>query len=521
MRGSYNKVEITGVDAGDAVITVKDEVTQKTAKIKVHVTGIQNFILAESEVSVPMYKDRSVTIERGDGPIHIFGGDENIAVAKLGRGNPMIFPGDKYTVVVSGVSEGTTTFNVYDEATDQTLPLTVTVTAEDVTITDERIVDLGLSVNWANCNVGANSPEEYGDYFAWGEVDSKDYYSVNNYKYYSNGNFTDIGSDISGTAYDAATHNMGEIWRMPTKAEYEELINKCEWKFVTYRKKRGWQVTGPSGNSIFLPAAGFMLDDWNDHASIEGFYWSSNVTDTPREIYTLYTSMSDYKMSYRHMRRFEGRTIRGVTGAKGDDDVSPAEAIDLGLPSGTLWASCNVGATKPEEYGDYFAWGETTPKEDYSWETYKWCNDSYNKLTKYCNNSDFGNNGFTDTKTELDFEDDAAYANWGGDWRIPNSDQMKELIDNCTWEIVKLNDVNGHKVTGPNGNSIFLPRAGWRRDILVNDGWRGYYWSRSLSTTPCYARNWYMLASEDGGLVYWDGDDRFRGRSIRPVKEKK
>ena len=318
VKSNHDKIEITGVDAGTAIITVRDKIAQKTAKITVNVTGIQTFVLASSSVSVPVYEDRSVTIERGDGPFHVYGGDEKIAVAKMGGGNPIIFPGEKYAVVISGVSEGSTTFYVFNGATNQILPLTVNVTAEEVVITDEPIVDLGLSVNWANCNVGASEPQEYGDYFAWGEVNSKDYFSPNNYQYYSNGNFVDIGSDISGTEYDAATRNMGSDWRMPTKAEYEELINKCEWKFITYRRERGWKVTGPNGNSIFLPVAGYMLNDWNDDASIYGHYWSSNITDNLREVYTLYASMSNYKMAYGYMNRFEGRTVRSVRSKSAD-----------------------------------------------------------------------------------------------------------------------------------------------------------------------------------------------------------
>ena len=92
------------------------------------------------------------------------------------------------------------------------------------------------------------------------------------------------------------------------------------------------------------------------------------------------------------------------------------EWVDLGLTSGTLWATCNVGATAPEDYGDYFAWGETEPKEDYSWSTYKWCNGSYKTQTKYCTNSKYGT---VDDKTELEPEDDAAFVNWGSTWRMP------------------------------------------------------------------------------------------------------
>ena len=147
------------------------------------------------------------------------------------------------------------------------------------------------------------------------------------------------------------------------------------------------------------------------------------------------------------------------------------EYVDLGLPSGAPWATCNVGATKPEEYGDYFAWGETTPKENYDSNTYKWYNDSSNKYA--------GSN----YKTELDFEDDAAAANWGCNWQMPSLDQINELRDNCDWEWTTLNGVNGSKVTSKiNGKSIFLPAAGWRNyTSLSNAGSRGNYRSRSLS----------------------------------------
>ena len=530
VKCKQNKFEITGVDAGQTTIKVKDNIAQKTIIITVNVTGIQTFALASSSVSVPVYEDRSVTIERGDGPFHIYGGDEKIAVAKMGGGNPIFFPGDKYAVVISGVSEGSTTFYVFNGATNQILPLMVKVTAETVTITDEPIVDLGLSVNWANCNVGASEPQEYGDYFAWGEVNSKDYFSPNNYQYYSNGNFVDIGSDISGTEYDAATRNMGNNWRMPTKAEYEELISRCEWKYVTYRRERGWKVTGPNGNSIFLPAAGYMLNDWNDDASIYGHYWSSNITDNHREVYTLYASKSNYKMAYGYMNRFEGRTVRAVTGEKKPEQtVTPSEAIDLGLPSGTLWASCNVGASSPEEYGDHFAWGETTPKGEYNWSTYKWMNagqSSWSQINKYTYADGqtsacwYSNGTFVgDGLTELLPADDAATANWGSGWQMPTIGQYEELINReyTMTEWTTMNGVNGMKITSKsNGNSIFLPAAGYRyRTSLYDAGSDGLYWSRSLYTSYSdYARR---LDFGSGGYNTNDGY-RDNGRSVRPVR---
>ena len=154
------------------------------------------------------------------------------------------------------------------------------------------------------------------------------------------------------------------------------------------------------------------------------------------------------------------------------------EWVDLGLPSGTLWATMNVGADTPEGYGDYFAWGETAPKENYTWETYRWCNGYFNTMTKYCTSSDYGT---IDDKTELDPEDDAATVNWGPSWRMPTTEQQLELRNECTWTWTELNGVSGKMVTGPNGNTIFLPATGCLLfDRFDKVGLHGWYWSRTL-----------------------------------------
>jgi hypothetical protein len=153
------------------------------------------------------------------------------------------------------------------------------------------------------------------------------------------------------------------------------------------------------------------------------------------------------------------------------------EYVDLGLPSGLLWATCNVGAESPEDYGDYFAWGETSPKSDY--DTYKYYSSSTDELTKYCTDSDYG---LTDTKTTLDLIDDAARVNLGGSWRMPTSAEQDELREKCTWTWTTLNGIKGYKVTSKsNGNSIFLPAAGYRDGTDVYSvGSLGDYWSSSL-----------------------------------------
>ena len=213
--------------------------------------------------------------------------------------------------------------------------------------------------------------------------------------------------------------------------------------------------------------------------------------------------------------------------------IVPAEAsnpdtheyVDLGLPSGTLWATCNIGAENPEDYGLYFAWGETTgytqdtsDGHSFDWTSYKYTIDKWNTLTKYCNRSDYGYNGFTDTLTELLPEDDTAYVNWGSGWRTPSMEQFDELINSSytttTW--TSQNGVYGRKITSKsNGNSLFLPAAGYRNDTSLDDvGSGGNAWSRTLSTGNPYGWGLYFSSSNFGTSNY----HRCLGRSVRPVR---
>ena len=188
--------------------------------------------------------------------------------------------------------------------------------------------------------------------------------------------------------------------------------------------------------------------------------------------------------------------------------------VDLGLPSGTRWATMNVGANSPEEYGDYFAWGETTPKDVYDWSSYKWCNGSASTLTKYCIQSRYGYNGFTDGKSELDLEDDAAYVNWGPSWRMPTWEQQKELGEKCTWTWTTRDGVNGQLGTGPNGNTIFLPASGERRGESLGNV--GSYWSRALG--PDYSYSAFDLDISSYGVSLSLYLSRCRGYSVRAVR---
>ena len=186
------------------------------------------------------------------------------------------------------------------------------------------------------------------------------------------------------------------------------------------------------------------------------------------------------------------------------------EYVDLGLS--VKWATCNVGATSPEDYGDYFAWGETKSKEIYDWSMYEYCNGTYTTLTKYCTDATYG---AIDNKTILEPIDDAATANWGSEWRIPTDNEWTELRENCTWIWTTQNGINGYQVTGINGNSIFLPAAGCRYSTQLNyTGSEGNYWSSLLNTSDSkYALFVYFnssILSKGNGIRYY-------GQSIRPV----
>ena len=170
--------------------------------------------------------------------------------------------------------------------------------------------------------------------------------------------------------------------------------------------------------------------------------------------------------------------------------------VDLGLPSGLKWATCNVGASSPEDYGDYFAWGETSPIVE--------------------------NNCITDGEQMSDFSGnaqyDAATANWGGSWRMPTKDEMQELVDHCEWEWTQVNGVNGSKVVGPNGSCIFLPAAGYDAvEYLIYEGDQGHYWSSTPYDNDNDTNACDVYFGIGGAHVYVG--NRFDGQTVRPITE--
>ena len=354
---------------------------------------------------------------------------------------------------------------------------------------DHDYVDLGLPSGtlWATCNVGADYPEGYGDCFAWGETQPKNVYNWSTYQY-CHGSSSTLMKYCNNPSYgyngfidnlsallpedDAATANWGDDWRMPTKEEWQELyvITTCTW--TTQNGVDGRLFTAPNGNTLFLPAAGYRSGSNLSSPGADGDYLSSSLyTDNPSRAWEFNFGMDNYGASSFGHRKL-GLPVRAVRSSSQSQSY-----VDLGLPSGTLWATCNLGAVGPTDFGDYFAWGETQSKEVYNWSTYQHCNGSSSTLTKYCYDSDYGYNGFIDNLTVLSPEDDAATINWGDVWRMPTEEEWFELCNNT--EIHPFSDHNGEGwivFTAANGKSLLLP-YNFRLDMM---GGISYYWTNSL-----------------------------------------
>ena len=438
--------------------------------------------------------------------------------------------------------------------------------------TTHECVDLGLSSGtlWATTNVGAETPEGYGDYYAWGEiVPNKESYTwattawvylVNGSAHFSKYNTDSQYGDIDNKTEldpedDAAYVNWGPEWRIPTAAQVQELTKQCTWEWTQVNGVNCHKVTGPNGKSIYLPAAGQRSAANLSSLGTNGNYWSrdlfvSSNTVKPVSAFKLYFSATSksrisgqrsYGCSVRPVYAAQDAPIsdyeRGDVNQDGNVNIQDVTAlinyllshewpaaeidyVDLGLPNGTLWATHNVGATSPEGLGDFFAWGETAPKANYEWSSTAWLysENGQKRISKYNTKSEYGP---VDNKTELDPEDDAAYVNMGPEWRMPSKADIDELVENCTWEWTQVNGVNGQLITGPNGNTMFLPAVGARIGTDIFDlGEYGHYWSRSLYVLnetvsfPMYAYKLYLYE----GSLERNSAERNYGLPVRAVR---
>ena len=343
-------------------------------------------------------------------------------------------------------------------------------------------VDLGLPSGnlWATCNLGASTPEQYGDYYAWGEVEPKKEYTYPNHKWYKEGapsqGFTKYNNEDGKLTLededDAVIQKLGNGWRTPTLADFRELTNQ---KLTTIKKTTlngvaGYQITSKKNKkSIFIPCAGFKRDKPQTReisADEEVAVCMTNLRRIDDMVYNAWSfAFQNDRIGRYGKLRPDGISIRPV---KGPGVPVPNNCVDLGLASGLLWAKCNMGTTDPTQPGDYYAWGETSTKKKYYSDNYK-----HFKIKEYLNISKYNEK---DGKEVLELEDDAANAYLGVGYRIPTKEDWEELLEDCEWEVVtttlpeivdpsQKKVIARWKVTGPNGNSIVLPTtSGFKAD---------------------------------------------------------
>jgi hypothetical protein len=467
-------------------------------------------------------------------------------------------------------------------------------------------VDLGLDgLLFATKNLGAKSPEDFGDYFAWGEVSPKSYYDWKTYKWAeptTEENY--IYDRITFSKYfypdnvhpdyaflqpedDAATVILGEGWRMPTFEEMSKLMS-CEYRRAIKNGVFGYEYIGPNGNTLFLPSCGKIVEDVLINVEYGVKYWCSDCAtgnvapiidineyggvwggketrslglpirpvrtekatitrDLKYNVLERYieqakqllatikpedysvTSYQSLDNTYKHALDIRENALTqqqineaaqklrlAITDLYLLPKPSDIKAVDLGLS--VRWASANVGARNEDDYGYYLSWGELTPKPIgyYRWDDYKLCKEvneddnAYSKFTKYVTNSAWGE---VDNKTRLELEDDAANAYLGGNWRMPTSEEAQELIEKCTIEEILRRGEHVMKVTGPNGNYILFPFAGyasWQKRVVFTV----FCWTSDLDPSfPAHAFGFELTGFQNPK----EWTDRIDGLTVRAV----
>ena len=395
-------------------------------------------------------------------------------------------------------------------------------------------VDLGLQVRWASCNIGANVPSDYGNYYQWGNPAPKRKGTIDNKPHNSLAFIAGIPE------YDMALSNWGCGWRLPTKDDIEELVTMCNWQITELNGVSGYKVVGPNGNSIFLPFGGAIDGDdeyyekYNLIQKPQGCFWSSTknfdlMSDDCAYCLTIETG-HDFRigtcpdcsgLSVRPVCNYNdihcqhcgkknsndakycyycGNKIIHVTKFDIQADICQGYLngrvwVDLGLS--VKWASCNVGANSPGDYGDYYSWGETVKKTNYSRQNYSLHNQKIDNISG-------------------SIRYDAATANWGKGWRIPTFENFAEMLRYCNWQWCVMDSHYGYKITGQNGSSIFLPAAGCRLDDIHREIDRfGSYWSTQESWLGVPSE--FVFNADEQEFVIDHSHNEYFGQPIRPI----
>ena len=400
-----------------------------------------------------------------------------------------------------------------------------------------QALDLGLSVKWADRNIGANDINEYGGYYGWADPTGNQIDPYNQqYGGSSEGGYYVDKTDasISSTKYDICTAKLGNGWRLPTKEEWDELINaaKNKWSYDSSSGIGMYTATMSNGNKIRFPHNGYKNYNlteqfWKSMA----FYWTGSRPDDSRtafEVQIQSTSLGpETKPANRSLHMMVRAVYDGGVGPQPptpDPDPIPVhDAIDLGLPSGTLWSKYNLGATDMiGTNSKYYAWGELGTKQKYYKEDYKFYDKTTGKHPMYPNYISGSEYYKEDTR-----KFDAAYNQLGGKWHIPTNKQWEELRYFCTWSKKDEAENAGWVVTGPSGHAIFIPEIGYYNGEQYIEDNGTLYWSDELykfNSDPTYGYRCAYSAilrekdvpdAKDPLRLTWSS--RHSGLPIRPV----
>lgn len=331
----------------------------------------------------------------------------------------------------------------------------ISLIAIDSSYFTHDFVDLGLPSGtlWATCNVGAKRPTDYGLYFSWGETETKTYYPRKGSKWGDADLATLISQGVINSdnnlisQYDAASVFWGIEWNMPTSENFEELVNYCTYKWIERNGVNGILFTSKANNNtVFFPCAGFKRDsEPTVQIGNRGYYSAATANDDTYSSYYLYLSKENVNVS--SFSRSHGLTIRPVR----KKDIDGYQYVDLGLPSGTLWAKMNLNSPCVESSGDLFAWGETVTKTEYTEANSLWMKKTDEELKEL---------GVIDSHGNLTATYDAATAIMGNNWRTPTKEEFTELYDNCTIGFGETESGwHGIVFTGKNGNTLFFPNT--------------------------------------------------------------
>lgn len=502
------------------------------------------------EVDVTAGEIFTVTINPGTGGSVTFSSN-GVSVDITENSRRSVYGGENFTITANA-DEGYIDSNIvisgnYDSRTDNGGVITIVGVRGNISVTVNFVsdpdyidpsvfantyninaVNLGLQsgVMWGDRNLGAASITDEGEYFGWGDPTGEE--TSTNIAMYAPNN-TD--TCISMTEYDIVQAKLGGCWRLPTFEDYVELYMNTQKSYNSSYgdKEYGAWILEANGNSIAFIIAGYKRTSDNRvfYAGNDTWMWTGDAVDgtVSTDVHLVGACTSNlehdvvrYLQSGNRSSKAAHISVRPVwdpnyvpRANKPVVNVNSKDYVDLGLYHGRLWATMNVGASSPEQYGNYYAWGETSTKVSYSLESYAYKTEGATDPMASASYQNIGNNI---SGTEYD----VAKQNWGGDWRMPNSDAIAELVRECTWSEAEYNGVLGYTVEGPNGRSIFIPFNGMRNgETLYFNGENLRLWSGTLGwSKPYNARGLALFASTSQGC-FWGQYERDLGYGIRPV----